>query len=309
MISQFYTLKRLLGRYAKEHLFIPLIVGLIILVAFDQFIDIVYGREHPIHEEVTETIGHLLIVLVTFFVTLYEILTEEDIYKFRFDDATSRQLDHYLEGAQSYFAVSVINLKYWFEPSAQRYFRQLANHQGITFERALLFFDNNEIEDLKKEDLEQHAARLFAETHYEHKIKLSYLSISDIFELVDAELLEKMGCSKRVASRYRRTQKKKGDKFRHRIRELDFAVVTYKDGSSRVLFTKTPDKKRPGRAILEKAGDEAKPYLKFVKDITTRVHGDNGRLNPEYDFIGAFAPNVGMVSHNKWRRRRDDASD
>ncbi|HVF66736.1 MAG TPA: hypothetical protein VM914_03680 [Pyrinomonadaceae bacterium] len=47
MLNHFFTLRRPLGRYTKEHFVIPLIVGVVILILFDTFIDLAF--DHQLH--------------------------------------------------------------------------------------------------------------------------------------------------------------------------------------------------------------------------------------------------------------------
>ena len=192
---------------APQHFIIPFVVGFFFELGFSIFYDILlheilntFEYLHPIHEKIEQwhhasayiiiilTIRILVIgcaVLLAYIWIMRRRINEEG--KFAFNQANVNYLNQYLKDAESYFAVSVTDLRKWFIPSSIKYFLQLNDYKDkIKFERILLFLRKDQMDYAQDHFIGKDAAELFDSWHSASKIRLAFLQSHDVRNLLNS---------------------------------------------------------------------------------------------------------------------------
>jgi hypothetical protein len=211
----------------------------------------------------------------------------------RINERALRTLQDTLDGAQSYFGVSIIPLEEWFEPSMQVYLAKILNRKlepdDFEHERTLLFFSKGEYKKATNQFMEDYYyGECLAHLHKDCSIPLSFLKREDIFkilsQLTESEK-EALGCYPRWTNwrPCRGLRRLPLKLLRRRITQLDLAFVEKKGGETFVLCIS----KRGGSVDIHdtRTDSDAVPYKRLHELIKKQIYDpQTKRLRPKHDF-------------------------
>jgi hypothetical protein len=223
----------------------------------------------PRHE-----IASLIEVYLSFFlVVAWSIKHAGDVQSTRVE-----RLQDELPQVTRYFAVGIIPLREWFEPSTVVYLATIIRHQieqpAFAHERVLLFKRQRDLQALSVSYLDEPYAKSFVSVHRRFGIPLSYLPPGGYVELMNTlseEERRALGCHRATMSWLRTRVPRLPQAWT--IGEIEpFALVERLDGTSGVLrfdkhgqtLTLTPVRDQTVVAAAKK----------LVDGVTRMVHSD-----------------------------------
>jgi hypothetical protein len=283
-----------LRKHASHHLVIPLVTGIVFEGAVEA-VNALRGHE-------SFSLGFLLSLRMLYFVlgafvtyVVIMFLLVNDELKSRINEKALKTLQHSLDDAKSYFGLSIISLREWFNPSMQVYLAKILNHKlkaGAEFEhqRALLFFSKAEYENATNRFMEEYYyGESLAHLHRDCGIPLACLERDDIFRVLsrlqEGER-EALGCYPRWTKwgLCRHFRKLPLHRLRGRIRTLDLAVIEKRDGRTYVLCIS----KHGGNVDIHDTITDVKvgPYKELINKIEELIYFDKAtkQLKPKHDF-------------------------
>ena len=296
-----------LRKHAMLHLVAPLVIGLIVESFIEGLITIPSYRltSLPSWLSFYSTYSALRTVLLfagvfgTYILIMIYVINKET--GFRTDFKHLAMLKNTLDGARSYFGISVIPIEEWFEPSMQVYLAKLFNRKlerdDFEHERTLLFFSDGELNRTTLPLMDEHYhGRCLAYMHRDCGIPLSYIGRKDIFKI-----LNKLSPADKLVLCYppwtgwgpfRVFRMIPPHWLRRRIKNLDIAVVEQKNGKRLVLRVSKHGTEVPIRKITD---ERAQSYLNFLDLIREEIYEDGTKqLKDDYDFVNIFHANFGL---------------
>jgi hypothetical protein len=303
MASKRITIWRILisriRKHAWHHLIIPLVIGIL----FEGLVEVLLLKDHDknisrigifwLHLFSFRTVMLIAGALLSYIVIMYSIISKETSVTNE-TEVTLKHLQARLKHANSYFGVSTIGLKEWFDPSMQVYLAKLLNRKAIPdhfhHERTLLFFSNREVVNFGVPFMdENHYGKSLAHIHRDSGIPISFLTRNRIFAVLDrlSEAdKEALGCYPRWTSwrvsRFLRNIPLRW--LRYRIKSLAFALVREGDLPVVLRISKSGEHVH----IEEKRGEAATPYLRLEEYIKQEVY-DGAVLKNDHNFVSVFA--------------------
>lgn len=275
------------------HLIIPLGIGIIVEYLVESFF-LKETDTSTFGMQSVRTISLIAGVFVSYILIMYFLIKNETSARIAEGDLT--YLDEQLDKAHSFFAVSVIPLKEWFDPSMQVYLGKLINRQltanNFQHERALIFFSNRESRNVWAPMMdENHYGRCLAHLHRDYEIPLSFLNRQDIFKILDQlseEERETLGCYPRWTS-WHVMRPLRGLPLRYlnrRIARLDFALLG--NGTGEPVVLRVSKNGEDVRIQRELKGETARLYERVATLIKETVRDKDLQLNKDHDFVRAF---------------------
>lgn len=275
----FRIIRKILQRHFKEHLLIPLIVGL----AIEFGAEFLERKYHGVFTYI-RPVAPLLGVMGAYLVIMYFIFKRETEVGFK--RIRSITLVEALKGAKGYFAVGAIDLKEWFEPSPQVYLASIMKrkleYKDFAYDRVLLFSKGG-FKDAFIPYLSDYYARALVNIHVDHGIRLAFLKPNELDSIIAELKLDKGKAVGYYPSWLRETFLKFTPSIWKGLwnRRLALGEVIYPNGESKVLrFSK-----HGGFVDVDEATPEARAaYDELLKLIKERIyHGSD--IEPNHDFI------------------------
>jgi hypothetical protein len=286
-----------LKKHSVHHLIIPLAGGFAVEWLVHKFIEEFFGHNEEV-AKIVSTLSFRFSILVlgvgiSWLVVMFFMIWHET--NKRVEENSLAILDENLKKAIGYHGVSVIRLTEWFDPALLLYVTRLMRRKleanDLRHERTLVFFSDRE-EGKSKVELtdEYYYGRCLARMHLDLRIPLSYLTRTDIFDLLDQvdEDEKKALCLYPRWTNWsflKQVQKFPLRRLRLRIPSLDFALLTNSDGSTTVLqFSKHGEKVN---IKAETTKEKVKPY----EDLINRIRGvvyESDRLRASHNFLSRY---------------------
>lgn len=283
-----------LSKHAVAHLIIPLLIGI-----FVETLVAVFILEHTITSlfgtQLVPTISLIAGVFVSYILIMYVLIKKETSVRIAEGDLS--YLDEQLDKAHSFFGVSIIPLKEWFDPAMQVYLAKLIARKfmanNFQHERVLIFFSDRESRNVWAPLMdENHYGRCLAHLHRDYEIPLSFLNRRQIFKILDELSVDEkhaLGCYP-TWTKWRLTHPLRRLPLRYlkrRIARLDFAVVGNGEKEPAVLcISKDGEEVRIAREIR---GANATPYLRVASLIKEAVRDGDSHLSKDHDFVRRFS--------------------
>lgn len=277
------------------HLIIPLLIGILVEAVVEVFV-LKHTIASLIGIQSVRTISLMAGVFVSYTLIMYFLIKNETSARIAEGDLS--YLDDQLDNAHSFFGVSIIPLKEWFDPAMQVYLAKLITRKfmanNFQHERVLIFFSNRESRNVWAPLMdENHFGRCLAHLHRDYEIPLAFLNRREIFKILDKlseEERQALGCypvwtSWRITRPLRRRLPLRY--LKRRIPRLDFGVLSNGSGDPAVLrVSKDGEEVRIAQEIR---GIDAKPYLTVANLIKETTRDGTSHLNKDHDFVRAFS--------------------
>jgi hypothetical protein len=265
------------------HLLVPLFFGLLAQAIFVRL------NGHPWTELVSfETLVLVAGVVVAYIAIMHWFIRKETSINILAEDLLV--LDDALAQASSFFATSTIGMKEWFDPITQVYLasimKRMLQPQAFRYERTLLLFarKGKGIEVLNAPYLDGYYARSLADIHRLLGIPLSFLSRSEIFDILGRlpfpQKKQVLRCSGFTEWMF---DKCPALLARGYLRRLDFALL--EDNTQNKVVLLVSKKKENVRISRLKNAADVEPYSLLVQQIRDRAYDATGKIGVEHDFV------------------------
>lgn len=267
----------------RLHLILPLLIGIAVEIISTRL----WQQLSPEGKEPRAPIR--LAFLIAGIIITYVLIMSWALYKETAQQFEMLQLDvlhEALQGAKTYFAVSTIPLKEWFDPYMQVYFATIVQHQledsNFLHERVLFFFTKRDLQNTQHINLDGYYAKALKDIHIHHHIPLAFLERRNILHIVNSLSFEEAKTiglyPKWVAWLPNGFLRKYKLKWRRRFPELDYALVEDQSGVKCVF----PFKKHGEDVIIERNDDPSivRLYEKVTQTIRGQIHVHHGTTPP-----------------------------
>src|SRR6266480_4381478 len=181
---------QLFKRAIKEHLGFHLLIPVVLMVMVSAWPDPALRTLEPsqwfefLKRLPSENIGELVVVYLSFFLVIaWSVKSAGQLQSTRVE--TLRDI---LPSAKRYFAIGVIPLWEWFDPSSMVYLCTIIQHQmtspDFQHERVLLFRRRRDLDAVSVSYLDEPYAKAFVSIHARFNVPLGYLEPIEVVRLL-----------------------------------------------------------------------------------------------------------------------------